>query len=383
MGVLALVEGGRRIPDESATAPADPALAELAALGATGRVDLARADEPPEALGALARLLGLSAPSGMLANGWFAARDADAVSDDAAGVWARVGFTHWSRKREDLLFLSPERVALTPQEAATLAADFADELAVDGWRIAAVLDDGWVIAHPEPLTLDPIVPAPLLEGLSGRDALPTGPDAKRLSQLLTTIQMLLARHPINATRKSQGRMPLNTPWIWGVGGAPDLTGALSLTGGLLLSDDPAARGLGRFCGMQAAALNESQPDWGGWAQQCAEAGANGPVIVHLRAPALLARHGDWAGWAARLSAFQVEFLPPLRQALARSGASLTLCSAYDLDAAGGRGLRQETIWVRASGQTLMAKRRFWHRRLPGEGESLSGEALGRSALESP
>ncbi|MBF0285952.1 MAG: phosphoglycerate mutase, partial [Magnetococcales bacterium] len=60
--------------------------------------------------------------------------------------------------------------------------------------------------------------------------------------------MILARHPVNLRREREGRLSLNTPWLWGGGPAPEASPPERREIGALWSADATAAGLVRWRG---------------------------------------------------------------------------------------------------------------------------------------
>ena len=90
---------------------------------------------------------------------------------------------------------------------------------------------------------------PPLSAIAGRrveQQLPPTPQTAWLRKLLNEAQMVLHGHPANSARESAGRMPINSPWLWGAGALParmesDFDG--------VWSNNPLTLGLGRAAGV--------------------------------------------------------------------------------------------------------------------------------------
>jgi 2,3-bisphosphoglycerate-independent phosphoglycerate mutase len=82
--------------------------------------------------------------------------------------------------------------------------------------------------------------------------LPTGDGAERLLKLMQGSQPILARHPVNAKRRAEGKRQATTIWLWGQGRAPQLpplTERFGITGGVISAVD-IIHGLGVYAGLQ-------------------------------------------------------------------------------------------------------------------------------------
>jgi hypothetical protein len=156
-------------------------------------------------------LAGLAAPPGDLPLGRLlaAAHGLEALADTwlaATPVRLIAGLT---RVRMD----PAGPVALAPAAAAELAARFNAEWGGETCALHA-LGSELVLRHHGALALTSVDPATL----AGRDieaGLPAGPDAGRITRLMTELQMWLHAAP---------RPPCNGLWLWGAGRAP-LAGA--------------------------------------------------------------------------------------------------------------------------------------------------------------
>ncbi|MBF0462764.1 MAG: hypothetical protein HQL87_15415, partial [Magnetococcales bacterium] len=220
MTMLILIDG----LEEMAAAPgALPVLERLAATGRTGRLQFG--GEP------CFDLFGFSAPGrggpeADLPLGYAVAlglTERDGTGEpDPERTWCCLGFTHLYKKQNDLRFLSPERTGQTSAECWALVEALQPDWAEAGWSLYAPsrTTRGGRAGPVFSRAADALVrtsPLDLLDGCSLRDRSPVGPDAKHLLPLLTVGQLILARHPVNQERQRAGRVPLNTPWVWGVG----------------------------------------------------------------------------------------------------------------------------------------------------------------------
>ncbi len=357
-----------------------PVLERLAARGRGGRVVWYPGSEAPEGERFAFTLFGLDlaldrdAPLGYYtaltgADDTALAR-ADLPDPGHSHTWACLGFTHLRRKKDDLVFLSPERTGQTPDELWALARSLAPDWQRDGWSLRTGGDGLPLLSNPQALSARTL-PLAALEGRSARENLFQGPGAGALHRLLITGQLHLARHPGNAAREAAGRLTLNSPWFWGVAAGPALATALSVPAGRCWSGSAALRGVARQRGWVAQPLDEID----GMAELddtlLTRAIAGGPVVIHLRAPALLARHGlteqrrrrlrDLSGAVDRWAA-----------ALAGSGRTLAVAGSYALDARGWGVAGEPAPWVAARGRHLTARRRFWQGRHWGAGPVMTG-----------
>jgi 2,3-bisphosphoglycerate-independent phosphoglycerate mutase len=82
--------------------------------------------------------------------------------------------------------------------------------------------------------------------------MPAGDGADRLLKLMQASQEILADHPVNKARQTQGHRPATSIWLWGQGRAPalpPLTERFGIKGGVISAVD-IIHGLGVYAGLQ-------------------------------------------------------------------------------------------------------------------------------------
>lgn len=227
------------------------------------------------------------------------------LQPDPDHTWCCLGFTHLHQRQEKLLFVSHRRTGLAPEEQGELATALMAELAPEGWTLHEHP------THPLLSRAEPVAATmPALSDLEGRsllDVLPQGPGAAPFRSLLTTGQMALARHPVNQARARVGRLPLNTPWFWGVGAGRAVTPPAPR--GRCWTPLPAVAGLAGQRGFAATVVTEEEPL--GAIRDAVLAMTTGAALIHLASPLILARHGQWRGWQERLLNIEQELLAPI------------------------------------------------------------------------
>jgi 2,3-bisphosphoglycerate-independent phosphoglycerate mutase len=141
---------------------------------------------------------------------------------------------------------------ITTEEARTIIADLAGALGGDGieffpgvsYRHLMVWRDGkekMQTTPPHDITDQKI---------SG--FMPNGVGTDRLLQLMEASQAVLADHPVNQTRQTQGQRSATSIWLWGQGRAPalpPLTKRFGIKGGVISAVD-IIHGLGVYAGLQ-------------------------------------------------------------------------------------------------------------------------------------
>ncbi|HZY59200.1 MAG TPA: cofactor-independent phosphoglycerate mutase [Candidatus Binataceae bacterium] len=81
---------------------------------------------------------------------------------------------------------------------------------------------------------------------------PKGPGAERLRDLMARAAEILARHPVNAARKANGKPPASSVWFWGQGkrpAVPTLKQRFNAQGAVISAVD-LVNGLGRLAGLE-------------------------------------------------------------------------------------------------------------------------------------
>lgn len=303
------------VSDPDAVAALLPELPALALL-------LARARRLPDAAttaeAALCRAFGVDGPP------WPAAAAARAGEDDAAvpGTrwWLRADPVHLRVDTNHARLFGGYVLGLEADEAAALVARLNAHFGADGLVFEAPAPDRWYLALDAAQALEAHAPAEV----AGRNVdhfLPRGADAARWRGRLNEIQMLLHDAPPNRARERDGRLPVNSVWLWGGGHAP----ATPAAPGRVLATDPLARGLARLAGMEATPLPASAADL--------EAGA-GHTLVFVPAAREPLVHGEIEAWLEAVGSIERAWLAPLRERLRRGHLHV-----LDIVAADGRRFR--------------------------------------------
>jgi 2,3-bisphosphoglycerate-independent phosphoglycerate mutase len=140
--------------------------------------------------------------------------------------------------------------------------------------------------------------------------LPTGEGDRELIKLMTDAQILLHAHPVNRTRRQEGRREANAIWLWGQGHAPQMPSfheRFNLTGSVISAVD-LIKGIGIYAGLQVIAvpgatgyLNTNYQGKAGYGLQALENGDF--VYIHVEAPDEASHNGDLAAKIAAIEAF--------------------------------------------------------------------------------
>ena len=250
--------------------------------------------QPPGAPYAALRLLGEV----------YAATDADA----AAGCWLCCDPVHLRFHQEQLVLADSASFDITDDEAQTLAGELNRTLS-DRGRFHVAAPERWYLTLTDS-TLADTLDTPPLSAVAGRRIdrlLPATPSLRRLRALHNEAQMLLHAHPLNAQRENDGRLAINSLWLWGAGALParresDFDG--------VWSNNPLALGLARAAGVPthrlpvdaATLFDHAAPD----TRQLI-------VLEDLQTPVLY-QHGE--DYRSALAGLETRWFAPLRAALA-------------------------------------------------------------------
>lgn len=278
--------------------------------------------------------------------------EAATSADAAAGCWLCCDPVHLRFHQEQLVLADGASLGITQDEAQALVAELNRELAERG-RFHVAAPERWYLELADDSLIEALeaLDTPPLSAVAGRRIdrlLPATPAARRLRALHNEAQMLLHAHPLNAQRENDGRLTINSLWLWGAGALParresDFDG--------LWSDNPLARGLARAAGVpthrlpaDAATLFEhAAPD----ASHCV-------VVEDLLAPVL---YQNGAAYRSALAGLEARWFAPLRSALRRGAISalrVEATSAYATLAWASSRRGQWQLWRRAQPLAALA-----------------------------
>lgn len=153
--------------------------------------------------------------------------------------------------------------------------------------------------------------------------LPRGDGASWLRGLMKVSARLLADHPVNQKRLSEGKPPANMIWLWGQGTAPDLPTFKERFGleGSVISAVDLVKGLGKYAGLEIIEV----PGATGWLDTDYAAKAKYAlgelthkdfVYVHVEAPDEASHAGDSVAKVEAIERFDSLLLGTLLDGLA-------------------------------------------------------------------
>jgi len=162
--------------------------------------------------------------------------------------------------------------------------------------------------------------------LPAADHLPRGPGSDLLRDLMRRGSELVAKHPVNEARKSAGRRPANTVWLWGQGMAPALKPFKELRGlrGAIISAVDLVRGVGVLAGWDRidvpGATGYLDTDYAAKGRYAVEALRDHDIVcVHVEAPDEASHEGRADAKVEALERIDRDIVGPLRKGLEAYG----------------------------------------------------------------
>lgn len=166
--------------------------------------------------------------------------------DVSDGWWLRVDPVHLVADRDQLYLSASEILEVTQSEADSIVAELNRLYEDEGWWFAAPTPRRWYLRLPQPLVMR-TTPTHTAMGRRVGEVLPQGEDALYWQRVMTEIQMVLHACPVNARRREEGRLEINSLWFWGGGELPQV--GIQPGCERVVSDDPLGKGLARLHGL--------------------------------------------------------------------------------------------------------------------------------------
>ncbi|MCX6676769.1 MAG: cofactor-independent phosphoglycerate mutase [Methanothrix sp.] len=156
--------------------------------------------------------------------------------------------------------------------------------------------------------------------------LPSGPDSELLIRLMEAARPVLARHPVNEKRISEGKRPANAIWLWGQGPAPVMPSFAEKYGlrGAMISAVDLLKGIGRYAGLEvidvAGATGTIDTNYDGKVQATLEALQRCDfVYLHIEAPDEAGHEGNTGLKVRAIELFDELVVGPVVEGLQKSG----------------------------------------------------------------
>lgn len=147
---------------------------------------------------------------------------------------------------------------------------------------------------------------------------------------------ILADHPVNLTRKAQGKNPANAIWLWGQGRAPAMPTLQARygVGGSLISAVDLLKGIGVCAGLKVPLVDGAtgyiDTNYAGKVAAALAALADGDfVLVHVEAPDEAGHQGSRVDKLQAIADFDAKVVAPILAGLQTMGAPFRLVVAMD------------------------------------------------------
>jgi 2,3-bisphosphoglycerate-independent phosphoglycerate mutase len=155
--------------------------------------------------------------------------------------------------------------------------------------------------------------------------LPRGPDSELLTRLMEAARPVLASHPANKKRISEGKRPANAIWLWGQGPAPAMPSFAEKYGlkGAMISAVDLLKGIGRYAGLQVidvpGATGTIDTNYEGKVQATLEALKSCDfVYLHIEAPDEAGHEGNTELKVRAIELFDEKVVGPVVEGLQES-----------------------------------------------------------------
>ena len=168
-------------------------------------------------------------------------------------TWMRADPVHLRVEGDALRLYDASMLAVTAEEAASLAATLQQHFAADGLTFSTPSPDRWYVS----LDSGDAPQTTSMEDAVGRNVFGLLPGDKQWRNALTEAQMILSGHEVNARREAQGKPAVNSVWFWGGGRLP---ASRARPYAAVYADDALTRGLATWSGAPAARLPKGLDD---------------------------------------------------------------------------------------------------------------------------
>ena len=151
-------------------------------------------------------------------------------------------------------------------------------------------------------------------------------NAAVLENLIRLAHEILSAHPLNETRRAEGKLPANGIWFWSQGTSEKLPNFTKMYGktGAVVSAVPLCRGIGSLIGLKTVlvkgATGELNTNYEGKAQAALEVLKTMDfVAVHVEAPDECTHMGDVKGKVQAIEWIDSRLAAPLAEQLGQAG----------------------------------------------------------------
>jgi hypothetical protein len=217
------------------------------------------------------------------------------------GKWACLQPVHIHAARDHLVLLDPAQLDIQADEADALYQAIEPLLEEHSLTLERSLPDLWFVAGEPFGALNAATPARTI----GRNIdlwMQSGERARDWRRFQNEVQMIWFDHPVNQSRESRGRVPINSVWLHGMG-SEEPVAALADE---VWSDDLFTRGLALAAGTPIQSppemfkIHSTSPDH---------------ILVLLDQASRPYANGDWATWLSTLQHLETHWFAPILVAL--------------------------------------------------------------------
>ncbi len=243
------------------------------------------------------------------------------------GFWIACDPVHLRFHQEHLILAEMSHLGISWEEAQVLVAALNSHLPEIG-RFHALSADRWYLQVTDTVLLDDfeMPPLSLVAGRRIERVLAESLQSQALRQCLNEIQMLLHAHPLNRQREKEGRMIINSVWLWGAGPLPrGLKNAQKNLFDGVWSANPLALGLAAFTG----AARHARPQEAAAVLAQSPPGSKQLVILEDLLNPVHYENGE--DYRQKIMALERAWFAPLKSALAAEKITqlrIEACTAY-------------------------------------------------------
>lgn len=209
---------------------------------------------------------------------------------------------HLQVGREQIIMGAREDMEITADEANALRDLLEADITRQGARLEITRPDHWYL-FPATTPEADFAPDRDLAGKGIRDHMPSGVNAGPWRTLISDAQILLHECAPNQQRTAEGKVPVNSLWLWGGGALPEAPDVRS-PWTTAASDDAVVRGGARLAG--CGHVMAVPKDFGDWP-------LNGPGLIAFARPTRL----DGEAWRQTVAELEERWFRPLLDPLSQ------------------------------------------------------------------
>lgn len=160
--------------------------------------------------------------------------------DCSKGFWLRADPVHFKADLDHAILIDHQQLDILQSEADALVDAFNAHFKEDGVKLLSTHPYRWYLYSEQQLDIE----TTRLENSVGRNVnhfLPEGEYALKWRSFLNEAQMLFHMHDVNAQREQQGKLTINSLWLWGEGLSNQLPATASYN--WVMTNEPVAQGL--------------------------------------------------------------------------------------------------------------------------------------------